>query len=121
MTEYLDPEDAESIIEQEGWKIRDRNLLLSALAAPMPVFGEEVYPRLHQKAVVLLHALNHNHPLFDGNKRLSWLLTAIFLEINGEDVTPPQYDIVDFVVGIAAGEIEQADTERWIDLHARPI
>ena len=43
----------------------------------MPVFGEEVYPGIHQKAAVLISAINHNHPLLDGNKRLSAAAAAV--------------------------------------------
>ena len=71
MTEYIEPEDVDELVEDEGFHYRDRNGLLSALASPMPVFGEEVYPGIHQKAAVLFTAINHNHPLLDGNKRLS--------------------------------------------------
>jgi death-on-curing protein len=47
VTDYLEPIDVEDLIASMGFHLRDRNLLLSALAAPLPVFGEEVYPSVH--------------------------------------------------------------------------
>ena len=46
------------------------------------MFGVEAYPDLEVKAAALLSSLSQNHPLFDGNKRFSWVLTLTFLEMN---------------------------------------
>jgi prophage maintenance system killer protein len=35
------------------------------------------------KAAALLQSVVKNHPLIDGNKRLGWLSTAVFLDLNG--------------------------------------
>ena len=45
------------------------------------MFGVEAYPDLEVKAAALLSSLSQNHPLFDGNKRFSWVLTLTFLEM----------------------------------------
>nr|WP_205828725.1 type II toxin-antitoxin system death-on-curing family toxin [Microbacterium sp. B19(2022)] len=67
-----------------GLHIRDIGLLSSALARPSSsMFGVEAYPDLEVKAASLLSSLSQNHPLFDGNKRFSWVLTLTFLEMNG--------------------------------------
>ena len=45
-----------------------------------------------------------NHALVDGNKRLGWLATAVFLELNGIDATAASNDgVYDLVVDVAAG------------------
>jgi death-on-curing protein len=36
----------------------------------------------------LLHSLTRNHPLVDGNKRLAWLATWVFLAKNGVVLDP---------------------------------
>jgi death-on-curing protein len=67
-----------------GLKVRDPGLLDSALHRPRSSFaGTEVYPTVPLKAAALLHSLVRNHPLVDGNKRLAWLGTVIFLDLNG--------------------------------------
>ncbi|MFD4421344.1 type II toxin-antitoxin system death-on-curing family toxin [Agromyces sp. NPDC058484] len=122
MREYLDPVDVEAWVSRRGLHVRDRALLLSALAAPLPVFDEEVYPDLHEKAAVLLIAINRNHPLLDGNKRLSWLVTAAFYELNGYDLAvDPQSDIDVFVRGIAAGQTDVPETATWLAAHTSPL
>ncbi|HVB06977.1 MAG TPA: Fic family protein [Acidimicrobiales bacterium] len=37
------------------------------------------------KAAAMLDSLTNNHPLVDGNKRLGWLATMVFLDLNGYD------------------------------------
>ncbi len=46
--------------------------------------------------------LLRNHPLVDGNKRLGWLATAVFLELNGVAVVQVSDDDVYGLVGAAA-------------------
>jgi death-on-curing protein len=66
------------------------------------VGGEEAEPDLAEKAAALLHTIVTNHPLVDGNKRLGWLATATFLELNGSSVlTVPDSDVVTLVVRVA--------------------
>jgi death-on-curing protein len=85
--------------------VRDIGLLGSAVARPQTtVFGKDAYPTLFSKAAALLHSVLKNHALVDGNKRLGWLSTAVFLEINGVTVTHISNDAVyDFVIGVTTG------------------
>ena len=51
-----------------------------------------------------------NHPLVDGNKRLGWLATAVFLELNGVEATNASNDdVYDFVISVAAGQQSVAE------------
>ena len=93
-----------------------------ALAAPMPVFGEEVYPGLHQKAAVLIGAINRNHPLLDGNKRLSWFIAVAFYAINGLNLRAGDVDDADrYIRLIASSKVSLSDIERWLDEHTCPL
>jgi death on curing protein len=85
--EYLDLEDALRLVRALGaGPVRDVGLLDSAMArARSSAFGEDAYPTLALKAAALLHSLARNHPLVDGNKRLAWLATVVFLDLNGEE------------------------------------
>ena len=82
-------------------------LLGSAVARPqMSAFGEDAYPDLFTKAASMLHSIVKNHALVDGNKRLGWLATAVFLELNGASVAlASNDDVYDLVINIAAHEI----------------
>jgi len=86
--EYLSVDDVVQIIEiftdaplRES--VRDMGLLISAVDRPaMRYAGRDVYPNLPAKAAVLMESLARNNALFDGNKRLAWLATNVFLELN---------------------------------------
>jgi death-on-curing protein len=86
--------------------IRDVGLLGSAAARPQTTaFGEDAYPDLWTKAAALLQSIVKNHPLVDGNKRLGWLATAVFLRLNGAPAEQADNDAVyDFVMGVAGGD-----------------
>jgi death on curing protein len=122
VTEYIEPDDVDELVEAEGFHYRDRGLLLSALASPLPVFGEEVYPGLHEKAAVLMRALNRDHPLMDGNKRLSWFVTVAFYAINGLNLRADDVADADrFIRLVAAGDAPDADVVRWLEAHTSPL
>jgi len=86
--------------------IRDVGLLGSAVARPQTtVGGNDAYPSVWLKAAALLQSIVDNHALIDGNKRLGWLATAVFLEINDTSVTAASNDeVYDLVMGVAAGQ-----------------
>jgi death-on-curing protein len=87
--------------------VRDVGLLESALGRPRAtVFGEDAYPDLHTKAAALLHSLVRIHALVDGNKRLGWAAAAVFLGINGHRVVTTDDEVVELVIAIAAGELD---------------
>ena len=86
--------------------IRDLGLLDSAASRPQAsAFGVDAYPDLWTKAAAFLQSIVKNHPLIDGNKRLGWLATAVFVEINGASLlTATNDDVVDLVMDLAAND-----------------
>jgi death on curing protein len=86
--------------------IRDVGLLGSAVARPQTsAFGDDAYPDIRTKAAALLHSIVKNHALVDGNKRLGWLATAVFLEINGIEISKASNDdAYDLVIAVAGGQ-----------------
>jgi death-on-curing protein len=110
---YLSLEDllriADSAVEGDV-VVRDIGLLESALGRPRAtVFGADAYPSLHLKAAALLHSLARNRALVDGNTRLAWAATAVFLGINGHRVVSGQDDVVDLVLAVAAGTLDDLE------------
>jgi death on curing protein len=90
--------------------VRDVGLLQSAPARPQATaFGQDAYPSLHLKAAALLHSLTGNHALVDGNKRLAWAATAVFLGINGHRVFASQDDVVELVLSVADGSLRDVE------------
>ncbi len=106
--EFLDLDDVVGLVVAlfgDPAPIRDLGLLGSAVARPQtPAFGNDAYPDIWTKAAALLQSIVTNHALIDGNKRLGWLGTAVFLEINGIEVSRASNDeVYDLVIEVAAG------------------
>lgn len=109
--EYLDIEDLLGLavaLLGDPPPLRDLGLLESAAARPRAsAFGEDAYPDKWSKAAALLQSIVKNHPLVDGNKRLGWLATAVFLELNGVQAATAANDAVyDTVMEVAAGQLD---------------
>lgn len=112
--EYLDTDDLVDlavVLLGDPPPIRDLGLLGSAAARPQATaFGDDAYADLWTKAAALLHSVVKNHALVDGNKRLGWLATAVFLEINGVPVTHVTNDAVfDLVMAVTTGRDDVAE------------
>lgn len=104
--EFLDLDDALRLVRLLAvGPVRDLGLLDSALARPRSsAFGEDAYPTTERKAAALLHSLCANHPLVDGNKRLAWLCTVVFLDLNGLAPALDHNSAFQLVWDVASGE-----------------
>ncbi len=105
--EFLDLDDVIGLARRvlgDPPPIRDVGLLGSAVARPQTTVGvEDAYPTIWLKAAALLQSVVGNHALVDGNKRLGWVATAVFLEINDASVAAAPNDAVyDLVMAIAS-------------------
>lgn len=116
---YLDVEDLLELARRlEVGPVRDVGLLDAAAARPRStVFGAEAYPTLERKAAALLHSLARNHALVNGNKRLAWLATVVFADLNGHTVTLTDDAAFDLVLSVAAGELEVDDIATRLGEH----
>ncbi|WNV74110.1 type II toxin-antitoxin system death-on-curing family toxin [Geodermatophilus sp. DSM 44513] len=103
--EYLDLDDLLGLVRAlQAGPVRDVGLLDSAAGRPRSTaFGEDAYPTLPLKAAALLHSLARNHTLVDGNKRLGWLATVVFLDVNGHQPDVTDDEAFQLVMDVAAG------------------
>ena len=112
MTTYLTLDDlvatATALMGAGRVAIRDYGLLESAAARPQAsAFGDDAYPTLHLKAAALMESLARNHALIDGNKRLAWTATVLFLLFNDVTLHAPSVDDGEaFVPAVARGEAD---------------
>ena len=91
------------------------DLLDSALHAPQASFGgHEMYPDFLDKAAVLAVRIVRNHPLPDGNKRLSWACLNLFCMLNGHRLEVTADDAVVTMLAVAASEIDEAQMAAWL-------
>lgn len=107
--EFLDLDDVIGLARRllgDPPPIRDAGLLGSAIARPQTTIGgDDAYPTIWLKAAALLQSIVGNHALVDGNKRLGWLATAVFLEINDASVSAaPNAEVYDLVMAIASSD-----------------
>ena len=93
--------------------VRDKGLLLSALARPQHVFAYEK-PSLCDLAAAYAHGIVKNHPFIDGNKRSGFLAATLFLEANGIRFNGDERDAVIQTLALAAGESTLQDFSAWL-------
>ena len=80
--------DGHVAYSQEMRGVKDVALFKSAVLLPQQTFGgEDLYPKIIDKASCSLRSLTMDHPFYDGNKRTALLSTIIFLEMNGYKIT----------------------------------
>lgn len=107
MTEWLDLEDLLYLADDIGvGPVRDIGLLESAAQRPSTtLMGDDAYPGIELKAAALMHSLVCNHALIDGNKRLGWHATVVFLALNGHEPALSQDDAFDLTMAVASGTV----------------
>lgn len=101
--------------------IRDIGRLESAVAAQhQVVFGEELYPTLHEKAAAIMRGIIGDHPFTDGNKRTATLAGLTLLELSGYQVTAKIGEVEDFAVAVATDHLEVEAIADWLRGHSEP-
>jgi death-on-curing protein len=99
-------------------EIRDEGLLDSALNTPFQTFsGTELYPTVLEKAARLGYGLIKNHPFVDGNKRIGTHVMLVFLMLNHFEVEYNDNDLVQLILGVASGEIDDRQLLVWLQQH----
>lgn len=112
------------IMEESGgtFGLRDRGLLESAVYRPQASFGgHDLYPDLFSKAAALGFSLIKNHPFVDGNKRVGFESMRLLLRLNSYDIHASTQHKVDFVLGIAKGEINEGQVTKWLKENSHEI
>lgn len=102
--------------------VRDAGLLESALARAKNIWAyAEKRPELANLAAAYAFGISSNHPFLDGNKRTALVVSFTFLEVNGVEVTASQEDAYLTILGVAAGEITEAELAAWFTQHTASI
>jgi death-on-curing protein len=103
----------ERLIEAFGGPagIRDRGLLESALFRPQT----GCYEDLASMAAALFESLLMNHPFIDGNKRVAFFATDVFLRLNGWRLEVIPEDAHAYLIGLLdRGDANFASLLTWI-------
>lgn len=110
----------ERLIERFGGSqgVRDPGLLESALYRPQTGY----YSDLTEMAAALFESLLMNHPFVDGNKRVAFFATDVFLRLNGWSLKVDGPHAHRFLVGLL--EQNEADYEHllpWVRRSLTPV
>ena len=93
--------------------LRGEGPLDSALARPRQLlaYGD---PDLCALAAAYAAGLVRNHPFIDGNKRIAFMSAYVFLARNGRRLIAPETEATTMMIGLAAGEIDEAPFAAWL-------
>ena len=98
--------------------VRDQGLILSALLRPQTGYYSDVI----EEAAALWESLAMNHGFIDGNKRVAFAGTIIFLSANGVDPTGTEEEWIDFIYSnLEAGTFRKEVLEAWLQAHTAPL
>ncbi len=75
-----------------------------------------MYPTLAMKAATLAYSVVNNHPFIDGNKRAGHAAMESFLMLNGYEISTDVDEQEELFLGLAAGNVTQADLAEWIEI-----
>ncbi|TIT75271.1 MAG: type II toxin-antitoxin system death-on-curing family toxin [Mesorhizobium sp.] len=92
--------------------LRDENAL--ARAENKANYGD---PTIEDLAAAYIFGIARNHAFVDGNKRTAIVAAGAFLIINGYGLTADNGTIYEFVMGVAAGEIDEAGATAFFRDH----
>ncbi|MCH2535495.1 MAG: type II toxin-antitoxin system death-on-curing family toxin [Bdellovibrionales bacterium] len=94
--------------------VRDLGLLESALMRPQTGY----YNSLSMEAAALMQSLMQNHAFVDGNKRVAFACTAIFLRINGYKLKVSADDGESFIIQkIIKQKADIKTITEWLESH----
>lgn len=94
--------------------IRDESALESALARPKQRWSYEPASDLAQLAAAYGFGLARNHPFQDGNKRIAFVVMAVFAGLNGQQIVASEADVVTVMLAVAAGEMAEDELAEWL-------
>jgi death-on-curing protein len=106
---------ADQIREHGGQQgLRDAGLLESALARPQHLWSYEAKADLATFAAEYGFGLAKNHAFLDGNKRVAFVATNVFLILNGYEIEAPEPEVVDTMLRLADGRLSRDKFANWI-------
>jgi len=117
-------------IEPPG--VRSPDLLASAAFRPDTALGKQVkYATAEMATAALVHAVVHNHPFFNGNKRTALVALLVQLDLSNLTLTCTQAELFRFILRVAQHRIvslgrDLADREvawiaEWICANVREV
>jgi len=121
---YLSLDDVHFIHDEQlrlfggGDGVRDEGLILAAILRPQTGY----YADLIEEAAALWESLAMNHGYVDGNKRIAFASTLIFLELNGHRLAETQDNVIAFIYSnLEAGTFNKDVLDAWLRKRVTPL
>jgi death-on-curing protein len=98
--------------------IRDLGMIESALGRPQNLL---LYndPDIFDLAAAYGYGLAQNHGFIDGNKRTAYVVTRLFLILNGYDISASAVEKVITFEKVGQGKIDQVALASWLRSHSK--
>ena len=96
--------------------LRDLGLLESALGIPLNRFACGK-PSLAELAASYAFGISKNHPFVDGNKRVGFASSCVFLKLNGHRLIATEADATLKMLALAAGKLTEKQLAKWIAIN----
>lgn len=95
--------------------VRALSSLYAAVETPHGVlFGQELFPSLVEQAGALFYGLIHNHPFWDGNKRIATRALRLLLTRNDARLVVEDERLRGYAREIARGIWSREDATAWL-------
>ena len=98
--------------------LRDEHALEAALARPRQQWNDEPDTDLPTLAAAYGFGLSRSHPYRDGNKRVSFVVMVVILELNGWTFEAEEIEVVRAMVALAAGGLTGNALAEWLQRHS---
>lgn len=98
--------------------VRDMGLLEAALHRPQSGHYQDII----DEAAALWESLSQNHPFVDGNKRVAFAATSVFLRMNGLHISADSDSVYNMLLGLyEAGEMRFEELAGWLRVNTEPL
>lgn len=90
----------------------------------LDVFGQEMYPGVFDKAMIVFVQLVKKHCFANANKRTATYALIKFLRLNGYRLVAGVADLVEFAVEVAVAPLTDDNLQKWttwIESHSEKI
>ena len=121
---WIDPEVVLAIHDQQiaehggTDRIRDMGLIESALARAKNLASYSASD-VFDLAAEYGYGIARNHGFIDGNKRTAYVVTLLFLRLNGHDLTATAVERVLVFEKLGKGELAPDEFARWLRRHGK--
>ena len=98
--------------------LRDTGALESAVLRPQMGY----YDGVIEEAAALMESLAMNHPFVDGNKRVAFAATEVFLGLNGYFIDCDSEEAHAFFMGLfETNSFRFGELKSWLEEHVKPL